>query len=148
MQQILAWADTPNKSNLKYDKQWGNNLCGANHLHLYPIFPMDMLRMRIFQVGQLLVVNVQYLVIKLWQFIYCVARLSPLLMGSKWSNGRQGIRCMDGCSNGYYDSPDAKYLWMDGHISNVVSFTMSILGDIHSINIMIGQLSIGLLAVQ
>jgi len=96
---------------------------GANHLHLYPIFPMDMLRMRIFQVGRLLVVNVQYLVIKLWQFIYCVASLSPLLMGSKWSPRNLVYLWMG--SNGYYDCPDAKYLWMDGHISNAVSFTMS-----------------------
>ena len=60
MQQILAWADTPNKSNLKYDKQWGNNVWGESPPPI-PDFPNGYVtHMRIFQVGQLLVVNVQY----------------------------------------------------------------------------------------
>ena len=31
-------------------------------------------------------------------------------------------------SNGYYDSDDAKYLWVDGHIFNAISMTMTYRG--------------------
>ena len=84
MQQILAWADTPNKSNLKYDKQWGNNVWGESPPPI-PDFPNGYVTHANFPSWAIARVNVQYLVIKLWQFIYCVARHSPLLMGSKWS---------------------------------------------------------------